>query len=65
MRVAFLLNEAELVKTGGLMTHHETVFFEDSLDDWDWQHGVFYYYGHAMGIEDVGDIVVVLEEERR
>lgn len=65
IRVVFLLNEQKLRETGGLMVHHDTVFFEDSTHDWDWRNGQFYYYGHAMGMEDVGDIVAVLEEEDR
>lgn len=65
MRVAFLLNEKKLVETGGLLAHHDTVFLEDSTHDWDWRNGQFYYYGHAIGVEDVGDIVAVLAEEDR
>lgn len=61
-RVVFLLDEKKLLETGGLMTHHDTVFYEDSSHDWDWRNGKFYYYGHAMGHEDVGDIVLVYEE---
>lgn len=65
VRVAFLLNEKKLVESGGLIAHHDTVFLEDSSHDWDWRNGVFFYYGHAMGMEDVGDIVAVLAEEDR
>lgn len=65
LRVAFLLNEKKLVETGGLLKHHDTVFFEDSNHDWDWRRGQFYYYGHAMSLEDVGDIVAVMAEEDR
>lgn len=65
LRVAFLLNEKRFVDSGGLISHHETLFLEDSFHDWDWRNGVFYYYGHAMGVEDVGDIVAILTEEDR
>lgn len=65
VRVAFILNEKKFVETGGLIAHHDTVFLEDSSHDWAWRNGQFYYYGHAMGVEDVGDIVAVLAEEDR
>jgi len=65
VRVVFLLNEQKFMESGGLMTHNDTVFFEDSTHDWDWRHGVFFYYGHAMGVDDVGDIVAVMAEEDR
>lgn len=65
IRVAFLLDERKFVDSGGLISHHDTLFLEDTVHDWDWHNGVFYYYGHAMGVEEVGDIVVVLTEEYR
>ena len=65
IRVAFLLNEQKFVESGGLIAHHDTLFLEDSGHDFDWRSGVFYYYGHAMGIDEIGDIVVVLAEEDR
>lgn len=61
IRVAYLLNEEKFVATGGLIAHHETVFLEDSVHDWLWRDGKFFYYGHAMGLEDVGDIVAMFE----
>lgn len=63
VRVAFLLNEKKFVESGGLVKHHDTLFLEDSSHDWDWRQGVFFYYGHAMGAEDVGDIVAILSQE--
>lgn len=63
--VAFLLNETKFKQSGGLIAHHDTVFLEDAGHDWDWRRGVFYYYGHALGIDEVGDIVVILEKEER
>ena len=64
VRVALLLNEKKLIATGGLLKHFETVFFEDTKHDWDWRENQLYYYGHAMGLRDVGDIVAILEEVR-
>jgi hypothetical protein len=64
IRVAYLHDEKKFVESGGLLQHHDTVFLEDSGHDWDWRQNrerPFYYYGHAMGPEDVGDIVVVFE----
>lgn len=63
VRVAYLLDGAAFEASGGVLEHHKTVFLEDSMHDWMWRDGVFYYYGHAMGVEEVGDIVAVLEEE--
>lgn len=63
VRVAYLLNEEKFVATGGLIKHQDTVFLEDSMHDWHWTDGKFYYYGHAMGLEDVGDIVAIFETE--
>lgn len=65
VRVAFLLHEQKFVESGGLIAHHDTLFLEDRSHDWDWRNGVFYYYGHAMGVDEVGDIVVILAEEDR
>lgn len=65
VRVAFLLNEKKFVESGGLIKHHDTLFLEDSSHDWDWRNGMFFYYGHAMGIENVGDIVAISAEEDR
>lgn len=65
IRVGFLLNESKFVSSGGLIAHHHTVFLEDKGHDWDWRNGALYYYGHAMGLEDVGNIVAVLDEEER
>lgn len=63
VRVAYLLDEEAFVASGGLLAHHKTVFLEDANHDWMVLDGVFYYFGHAMGPEDVGDIVAVLEIE--
>jgi len=63
LRVAYLIDEAAFVASGGLLAHHKTVFLEDANHDWMMHNGQFYYFGHAMGIEDVGDIVLVMEQE--
>lgn len=63
VRVAFLLDEAAFLASGGLMEHHRTVFLEDANHDWCMRDGVFYYFGRAIGLEEAGDIVVVLEQE--
>jgi hypothetical protein len=60
--VAFLLNEKKFTETGGLIKHHDTVFLDDPGHDWDWRNGKFYYYGHAMGAEDTGDIVAIMAQ---
>lgn len=62
VRVAFLLNEEKLAATGGALLHHDTVFLEDQTHDWDWRGGQFYYFGRAIGQDDTGDIVAILEE---
>lgn len=62
IRIAFMLDEEKFIRLNGMMHHHHTVFLEDSMHDWMWRNGKFYYFGHAMGIEDVGDILVVFEE---
>jgi hypothetical protein len=61
VRVAALLDEKRLLETDGLMEHLRSVFIEDAFHDWMMRGGRFYYFGHAMGPEDVGDIVVVFE----
>lgn len=63
MRVAFLLNEKRFLEADGLMSHNDTVFYEDSAHDWNYrpEAGGFFYYGHAMGLDEVGDILVVYE----
>ena len=63
VRIAFLIDEAQFVASGGLLEHHKTIFLEDALHDWMVKDGKFYYYGHAMGVEETGDIVAVLEME--
>lgn len=63
LRIAYLIDEAEFIRSGGKLHHHASVFLEDSMHDWMWREGKFYYFGHAMGIGEVGDIVVVFEEE--
>lgn len=65
LMVAYLLNEDLFVKSGGLIAHHRTLFLDDPGHDWDWRNGIFFYYGHAFGPEDVGDIVAIFETERR
>lgn len=65
VRIAYLLNEAKLVETGGLIAHQDTLFLEDSMHDWFWRNDQFYYFGHAMGADDVGDIVAILAIEDR
>jgi hypothetical protein len=63
VRVAYLLDETAFEASGGVLEHHKTVFLEDSMHDWMWRDGVFYYFGHAMGMEEVGNIVAILDEE--
>lgn len=65
VRIGILLNESKFMETGGLIAHLDTVFLEESSHDWLWRDGVLYYFGHAMGMDDVGDIVAVLAEENR
>lgn len=65
VRVGLLLNERKFVDSGGLIAHHDTLFLDDRMHDWDWRNGVFFYYGHGLGLGEVGDIVVILEEEER
>lgn len=65
VRIAYLIDEAAFVASGGLLHHHKTVFLEDSMHDWMWKDGLFYYFGHAMGIDDIGDIVAVLSHEEQ
>lgn len=59
IRVATLLDEAVFVNTR-ILAHHETVFFEDRIHDWDWNNGMFRYYSR---VADVADVVVVYEED--
>jgi hypothetical protein len=63
--VAFLLNEAEFENSGGKIEHHKTVFLDDPGHDWDWRQGSFFYYSHALGLEDTGDILVIYETQQR
>lgn len=65
VRVAYLINEKKFVESGGLIAHHDTLFLEDAMHDWFWRDGVFYYFGHAMGFNDVGDIVAIFEVQAR
>lgn len=61
--VAYLIDEAAFVASGGLLHHHRTVFLEDTLHDWHFEGGVFHYYGRALDVGERGDIVVVLAQE--
>jgi hypothetical protein len=63
IRVAFLMDESRFLRSDGLMEHHKSVFLEDYVHDWDYRDGAFYYYGRAMDLEDVCDIVVVFEQK--
>lgn len=63
LRVAMLLDEAEFVRSGGLLSHHANVFLDERLHDWEWRQGKLYYYGHGAGVGETCDIVVVLEQE--
>lgn len=65
VRVALLLDEKKFLETGGLLKHHSTVFLDDAMHDWDWRRGLFFYHSHALGVEDVGDVLVVYETEER
>ena len=63
VRIAYLIDEKRFTETGGLLEHNRSVFLEDSVHDWMMRDGALYYFGHAMGIEDRGDIVAVMEED--
>lgn len=65
VRVGLLLDEQKFVESGGLISHLGTLFLDDLVHDWDWRDGVFFYYGHGLGLKDVGDIVVILAQEVR
>lgn len=60
LRVVTLRNEAEFVSSGGHMTHHGTVFFEDEVHDWAWSNGQFRYFARQ---NDGADVVLVYAEE--
>lgn len=62
IRIAYLIDETRFIASGGILEHHKSVFLEDSMHDWMWRDGVFYYFGHAMGADEKGDIVAVLAE---
>jgi hypothetical protein len=64
IRVAFVVDEARFIESGGLYEHHKSIFLEDKMHDWHVSsEGQFYYYGHAMGVDESGDILVVFKEE--
>lgn len=63
--MAYLLDEKKFVESGGLIKHHDTLFLEDRIHDWDFREKGFYYYGRDLGLEEVGDIVAILETEER
>lgn len=65
IRIAFILNEKKFVETGGEIKHHDTLFLEDRIHDWDWRNGKLYYYGRALGLEETGDIVAIHEVQER
>lgn len=62
LHVALLLDEAKFKETGYALHHHQTVFLDDKTHDWDWRNGKFYYYSHAVGLDDQVDIVVIYED---
>lgn len=59
VRVATIINEAAFVSSGHKLVHHENVFLEDYVHDWDWSLQKFRYYAR---VEDAVDVLVVYAE---
>lgn len=59
LRVAYLMDEDDLVKSGGVLRHHHNVFLDERLHDWDHLNGQFTYYSHAVEPNAAVDVVVV------
>lgn len=60
VRVATLVNE-KAFNEDHEMAHHQTVFFEDRIHDWDWADGKLRYYARNDEFQDI--LVVFVEEE--
>jgi len=58
VRVATLINEEKFLETGAALIHHQTVFFEDKMHDWDYLNGRLRYYTR---VAEEADVVVVYE----
>ncbi|WP_157643861.1 hypothetical protein [Burkholderia ubonensis] len=61
VRVATLLNEARFIDAGAALIHHDTVFLEDRIHDWDYRDGHFRYYTR---VAQVADVVLVFAERK-
>lgn len=61
IRVATLIDRALFERTG-LIRHHQTVFLEDRIHDWDWSKGQFRYYTR---VATEADVVLIFEERRQ
>lgn len=59
VRVATLLDEADLTQRGGELVHQKNVFLDDRGHDWHWDRGIFTYYSHIVRVGDKADVVVV------
>lgn len=53
VRVATLIDEQKFLETGGGLIHHQTVFLEDKMHDWDYRDGRFWYYTRVAEKADV------------
>lgn len=63
--VGFLLDEKKLFESGGLISHQETIFLDSPTHDWDWRHGMLFYYGRAIEVLQLGNIVAIFQTEDR
>ena len=70
-RVATLIDEAEFIAKGHWLKHNQTVFFEDSIHDWNYVPvdkqqpngpGDFYYYTRVAQQADVVLVFSVAKE---
>lgn len=60
IRVLTLRDEKKFLERDGEIVHHDTVFIEDRLHDWQWESGRFRYFARQS---DGVDVVLVYEEE--
>ena len=61
LRVALILDEDAFQRSGFVIDHQRTLFLDDRVHDWDWQKGLFFYYGHAVAPGEIRDVIVVYE----
>jgi hypothetical protein len=60
VQVWTLLNEEKFNEVG--LVHHFSGFIEDSMHDWHWINGKFFFHGHSSGRGDKQDLVIIYEK---